>query len=74
MRKPSFRLLFLMAENKKAPQGLGTIWNLCLALQGVFYKYLRNLREKSRVRLLVLLPALNLQLILAQCAECLYEG
>ena len=45
MRKPSFRLLFLMAENKKAPQGLGTIWNLCLALQGVFYKYLRNLRN-----------------------------
>ena len=48
MRKPSFRLLFLMAENKKAPQGLGAIWNLCLALRGVFYKYLRNLRAITR--------------------------
>ena len=37
MRKPSFRLLFLMAEIKKPRKA----W----ALQGVFYKYLRNLRN-----------------------------
>lgn len=59
MRKPSFRLLFLMAENKKPRKAQ--------ALQGVFH-------INPCVRLLVLLPALDLQLILAQCAECLDEG
>ena len=45
-------------------------------MQNINLRNLRNLREKnySRVRLFVLLPALNLQLILAQCAECLDEG
>ena len=47
MRKPSFRLLFLIAGNKKSPVRLGHNLELVPCLTGRIYKYLRNLREKN---------------------------
>lgn len=72
MRKPSFRLFFSWQRIKK-PRKAWAQSRTCALPYRAYFINICVICEIC-VRLLVLLPALNLQLILAHCAECLDEG